>query len=216
MKKTFLLLTLVCFSLNMYAGNDYTSLMQKGISMIKEASSIQQSIDAANFFERVAEANKSEWLPLYYAAYASLAAGFQQTQNDKKDEWYTKGLGFIEKAKAIKEDESELYALEGYLKLMYISNEPMKRAPLQTGGAIKLLEKAKALNPANPRPWFIHGQNTFYTPEFFGGGPDNAKPLLEKAKGLYENFKKVNDLMPEWGGERCEMLLQKCNEVKNK
>ena len=206
--KSLLIISLVSlFSLGASAVSDYEAGMLKGIEMLKNANNLQASMDVVNYFERVAEANKSEWLPLYYAAYASLSAGFQQDKVEKKDEWYQKGLALVKKAELIKENESELVAMEGYLTLMYISNDPMKRAPSQTRNAIGLLEKAKALNPNNPRPWFIHGQNTFYTPEFYGGGAKNAKPLLEKAKALYDSFKPDNNLMPVWGKERCESLL---------
>ncbi len=207
--KSILIISLVSlFSYTSFAVSDYENGMLKGLEMLKNANSLQASMDVVNYFERVAEANKAEWLPLYYAAYASLSVGFQQEKVEKKDEWYQKGLAFVKKAELIKENESELLAMEGYLTLMYISNDAMKRAPLQTRNAIGLLEKAKALNPNNPRPWFIHGQNTFYTPEFYGGGATNAKPLLEKAKVLYESFKPENNLMPVWGKERCESLLK--------
>jgi hypothetical protein len=95
---------------------------------------------------------------------------------------------------------------------MYISVQPMQRAQAQTGKAIESLETAKQLDPSNPRPWLIHGQNTLFTPEFFGGGASNAKPLLEKASVLYKTFKPADALMPEWGKERCEKLLEKCAE----
>lgn len=193
---------------------DYEKGMQKGLEMLTNATTIQATVDVTNYFERIAEANKSEWLPLYYAAYASLSVGFQQEKTEMKDEWYKKGIAFIERATSIKKDESELIALKGYLQLMYISNSPMLRAPMQTGDAIELLDQAKALNPANPRPWLIQGQNTFHTPEFFGGGADKAKPLLEKASALYKTFIPSNSLMPVWGKDRSEKLLDKCNQQK--
>lgn len=212
MKKQILTTILAFIGVTGLMASDYEKGMLKGKEMFNNAKTLQASIDVVNYFERMAEANKSEWLPLYYAGYASLSVGFQQEKTEMKDDWYEKGLSFVERAKGIKKADSELLALEGYLKLMYISNKPMLRAPLQTGDAIELLEQAKALNPANPRPWFIHGQNTFHTPEFFGGGAVNAKPLLEKAMALYNTFIPSNQLMPAWGKERCEKLLDKCNQ----
>jgi len=208
MKVLLMISTISLFSFSAIAVSDYEKGMLKGLEMLKNANDLQASIDVVNYFERVAEANKTEWLPLYYAGYASLSVGFQQEKVEMKDDWYQKGLGFVKKAELLKENESELLAMEGYLTLMYISNDPMKRAPSQTRNAIGLLEKAKALNPNNPRPWFIHGQNTFYTPEFYGGGAKNAKPLLDKALALYNAFTPENNLMPVWGKERCEMLLK--------
>lgn len=214
-KRQALTLILCCISLSGLIAADYEKGMQKGLEMLSNAKTLQATVEVTNYFERIAQAYQSEWLPLYYAAYSSLSAGYQQEKTAMKDEWYQKGIGFIERARTIHKDESELIALEAYLKLMYISNDPMVRAPSQTGEAIGLLEKAKALNPSNPRPWFIHGQNTFYTPEFFGGGPGKAKPLLEKASSLYKTFTLSNSLMPVWGQEKCEVLLEKCNGPKN-
>jgi hypothetical protein len=196
------------------ASGGYEEGMKKGIDMVDKASDLQSAMDAANYFERIAQTSK-EWLPLYYAAYASLKAGFYDEQKPKKDEWYQKGLAFIESAKKIKEGESELLAMEGYLKLMYIANEPMKRAQEQTPAAIGLLEQAKAIDPSNPRPWFIQGQNTMFTPAFFGGGAANAKPKLEKASELFDAFTPSTPLMPAWGKPQCDRLLAKCNEAKN-
>lgn len=211
-KKITLFAFLFFIGLTGLKATDFEKGMQKGKEMFSHAQTLQETVDVANYFERIAEANKTEWLPLYYAAYSSLSAGFQQEKTDTKDEWFLKGLALIERAKEIKKNESELFALEGYLKLMYISNQPMQRAQTQTGKAIESLEVAKNLDPSNPRPWLIHGQNTLFTPEFFGGGTSNAKPLLEKASGLYKTFTPVNSLMPEWGKERCEKLLEKCAE----
>jgi tetratricopeptide (TPR) repeat protein len=214
MKKIILLLLVSMFSISLMAG-EYESAVQKGIDMLRSSKTADECINAVNYFERVSEANKSEWLPLYYAAYASLSAGFRVEKEDLKDQWYQKGIEFIEKANKIKPNESEILTLHGYLKLMYISNSPMLRAPTQTSDAIEILEKAKALNPANPRPWFVHGQNTLFTPGFFGGGAKNAQPLLQKAVTLYASFKPSGELMPVWGKERCEKLLNDCNKEIN-
>ena len=203
--------TILCFvASSIMLASDYEQGMLKGKEMFNNAKTAEEAVNVTNYFERIAEANKEEWLPLYYAAYASLSVGHQQEKSKMKDEWYEKGLVFIERAKKIKNGESELIAMEGYLKLMYIANSPMMRAPMQTGDAMELLEQAKKLNPDNPRPWLIQGQHILYTPQFFGGGADSARPMLEKANSLYKNFSPSNRLMPVWGLDRCEKLLVKC------
>jgi len=216
--KTKLILLAVLFvsnfqSFNSLAG-EYEEAMNKGIEMLNQANDNQSATEAANYFERVSESAKNEWLPLYYAAYASLKTGFYQDKPELKDTWYLKGISLSERASAIAKNESEIYALEAYLRLMYISNDPMKRAEEHTGLAIGLLEKSKALDPTNPRPWFIQGQNTLYTPEFFGGGSEKARPIIEKANELFATFKPVNSLMPDWGKPQCDKLMAKVSEEK--
>jgi hypothetical protein len=189
----------------------FEDAVKKGIELLKSSTTPENSVAATNYFERLSAIHPGEWLPLYYAAYGSLKTGLQQEDPADKDASYQKGLQYILKAKAIRENESEIYAMEAYLTLMYISNDAMKRAPSQTAAAMQLIEKSKALNPANPRPWFVHGQNTFFTPAFFGGGTKTAKPLLEKSTSLYASFVPANDLMPDWGKERCLKLLEQCD-----
>jgi hypothetical protein len=59
--------------------------------------------------------------------------------------------------------------------------------------------QAKALNPANPRPYLVEANNVYYTPSMFGGGAEAAKPLYEEAKAKYAAFKPANALVPSWG-----------------
>ena len=211
--KNLLTLTIMLFTaITLTSASEYENKMLKGIEMLQAANNVDASNAATNYFERLAQMYTQEWLPLYYAAYSSLKSGFQQESSETRDEYYKKGLAFIERAKGIRSNESEILTMEAYLKLMYISNDAMKRAVTQTSEAIELLEKAKALNPQNPRPWFVHGQNTLFTPAFFGGGEKNAQPLLEKSLALYKTHKQGNSMMPVWGKERCEKLLEQCKQ----
>jgi tetratricopeptide (TPR) repeat protein len=210
MKKLLVMLFILVNTATRLQAAGYESDVKKGIEMMQQSETSNASIEATNYFERLSEIHKQEWIPLYYAAYSSLKAGFLSETSDAKDQLYKKGLTYLERAKTIRPNDSEILTLEAYLRLMYISNDAMKRAPSQTGEAMEILEKAKALNPANPRPWLVHGQNTLYTPAFFGGGESKAKPLLEKGVSLYKTFQPENDLMPVWGKERCEKLLEKC------
>lgn len=214
MKKIILSVVIAVSSIAVNAQNTYENGMLTGKAMLDSASGTVSALSVSNYFERVANANPKEWLPLYYAALSSLSSGIMSKDEKKKDELYERGLDFVKRAKELKADESELYALQGYLQLMYIANKPMSRAPMKTDEAFDLLDEAKRLDPLNPRPYYVQGQHTYYTPKFFGGGAKNAKPLLEKATLLFKNFKPANELMPTWGMKRCEYLLSECNASK--
>jgi tetratricopeptide (TPR) repeat protein len=212
MKKIIFSFILAIAMINTLCASGIDTEIGQGLEKLRAASTPDAVAEATNYFERLSEAHPGEWLPLYYAAYGSLKAGLQEENESQKDMWYKKGIAFIEKAGAIKKDDSEILSMEAYLRLMYIANDSMKRAPAQTAAALALLDRAKELDPANPRPWFIHGQNTLFTPPFFGGGAKNARPLLEKAVELYEKFQPSDPVMPDWGKERCTKLLEKCKE----
>ena len=73
----------------------------------------------------------------------------------------------------------------------------------------KDLEIATQLNPDNPRIYFLKGESLMNTPVAFGGGKDKAKPMFEKAIALYK-VDKPKPLWPNWGRERTEEELAKC------
>ena len=47
---------------------------------------VEQLMAVSNRFERIALAEKDQWLPYYYAAYARSIAGFITTDKSKVDE----------------------------------------------------------------------------------------------------------------------------------
>jgi hypothetical protein len=69
-------------------------------------------------------------------------------------------------------------------------------------------EKAKQLDPNNPRVYFLEAQNLFGTPKEFGGGKDKAKPLFEKSLELFKTYKPSNSLYPNWGQKSSEQMLE--------
>ena len=53
--------------------------------------------DLANNFERIATAEKTQWLPWYYAAYCTVSASYTESDNSKKDGIADKAEEFITK-----------------------------------------------------------------------------------------------------------------------
>jgi hypothetical protein len=123
---------------------------------------------------------------------------------------YDKALGYAEKADALKPANSEILILKGYITFMKMSVMPQQRAMAMIPEANKLLGKASAIDPENPRAYLVRGQDTFYTPEAFGGGKANAKSLLVTAAEKFKN-QKPTGFEPAWGARRCQYLLQQCN-----
>ncbi|MBL7775287.1 MAG: hypothetical protein JNK89_04750, partial [Saprospiraceae bacterium] len=79
-----------------------------------------------------------------------------------------------------------------------LMENPMALGAQITPRVFALLEKAAALDPANPRAPFLRGTYVLNMPEFYGGGAANAKPYFEKAAALFEQ-EKDRGLLPHWG-----------------
>jgi hypothetical protein len=75
-----------------------------------------------------------------------------------------------------------------------------------------MIEKSKTLDPTNPRPVLLQAENTFYTPEQFGGGKDAAKPLFDQASKLDAAFKPETEISPNWGHGALGYFLSQYNK----
>jgi hypothetical protein len=69
------------------------------------------------------------------------------------------------------------------------------------------IEKAKSINPVNPRIALHEAQNVFYTPEAYGGGKQKALPLIKAAIELFAAFKPASAIMPNWGASAAQYML---------
>lgn len=213
MKNLFKLILLTLISFNSFAQtNDdkFKTGMKKGLEMLDASKSPDDFLKTSNYFERIAQAESKQWLPPYYAAYGNLLAGLTSRDKAIQDQYYDKALVQIDQANNLSAENSEIYALKGYIQFMKMSVDPQARLSFMASSSASL-GKAKALNPENPRIYLINGQNTFYTPEAFGGGKLKAKPILENAVAKFAIFKPATELDPIWGSDRAKALLAQSN-----
>ncbi|HEY0030851.1 MAG TPA: hypothetical protein VGC65_08855 [Bacteroidia bacterium] len=189
----------------------YISAMEKNVAALDTTRDAAQLQSLANNFERIASAEKSEWLPNYYLAYCYVNMTYS-TKGDPIDTYCDKAEKFINIADSISPNNSEIYTLKAQIASARISVNPMSRG--QKYGTIsgELREKAKQLDKTNPRPYYLEGTAFFYTPPMFGGGKDKAKPAFQKALELYESFKPASTIAPNWGKSSTQYFLQKCDE----
>jgi hypothetical protein len=191
----------------------YEKAMKKNLSRIDSALDVTSILTVANGFERIAFAEKDKWLPYYYASFMYVLAGFSDTTVSKKDGYLDKADTFINIADSLEENESEIYTLKGMIAQARMQVDPMNRWMKYGAESTNNFNQAMKLDTLNPRPEYLKGVGLFYTPEQFGGGHKTAKPLLESSLEKFNKFVPENDLMPNWGREMVEKLLQQINEA---
>jgi tetratricopeptide (TPR) repeat protein len=140
-------------------------------------------------------------LLLYYRSLALWRSATQymgQKQNVEAKRALDEADLLLEQATA-KSPTADALALRGsVLGLMIgLSSNPLAGMTLgpKAGG---LLERAKELDPKNPRVWLISGQSAMFTPKMFGGGLDKAEQDFRKAITFYETDRPVAPA-PSWG-----------------
>ena len=185
----------------------YTAVMQKNIASLDAAKTVADLQDVAASFERVGDAEKTQWLPYYYAALAQTWIGWRPDVKDK-DANAEKIKAFLTKAEAI-EKNAELYAVENMVATQQMMVDPQTR--WQTNGmeASAALQSGLKLDPNNPRLYYLQGESLFGTPPQFGGGKDKAKPVFEKSIALFKAAQ-PKPLYPTWGQKQAEDKLAQC------
>lgn len=209
MKKTILMAAIICLANFSYAQSDkYVSAMKANIAQMDSLMTKNNGSDLANNFVRIGDAEKTQWLPYYYAAYCTVISGLNEKDVSKKDALADKSNDLLTKAETILgKDNSETEVIKSMIATLRMTVDPQSRYMTYAPEISDDIEKAKALDPTNPRPYILEAQNKFYTPEAFGGGKDVAKPVFDKAKQLSDTFKPASDIAPTWGKTSIDYFL---------
>jgi len=209
---TILLATILLCPLNARGQEDrYLTAMLGAIEKMDQASDPADLMESANQFERIATAEKSRWMPYYYASYSLVVMSFDENDGGKKDQILDRAQELLDKAMELEPGESELHVLQAFLYPSRIMVDPMGRGMDLIGRMLSSLETAKGLNPDNPRAYFLEGVNKLNLPPSMGGGVEAGKPILEEALQKFEAFANEDPLWPGWGEEATREELAKLN-----
>jgi hypothetical protein len=212
MKKLIIITIAIVLSLSPFAQSEkFTTAMKAAIAEI-DASFAKPAnfLTLANKFERIAVAEKNQWLPYYYAAYCQVNFGFMEQDKSKVDGIADKATALINVADSIMPNNSEISCIKSMIASCHMMVDAMTRWQEYNAESIGNMEKAMQQDPTNPRPYMLKGQNLKYTPEQFGGGCKTAKPPLQTALDKYATFKPASELHPNWGGTYTEGLMKEC------
>ena len=188
----------------------YEQAMKKNIQTVYTAKTTEELQSAVNAFERIGSAEKTKWEPHYYAAFGYIMMANTEKDNTKKDAFLDQAVKALGAAKAIKAEESEIIALEGFATMIRVSVDPGSRGPQYAPQAMQQFGKALSLNPNNPRAMALMAQMQYGTAQFFGSATTEACETLKKSLEAFDTFKAENALAPQWGKEMAEGMKEKC------
>lgn len=206
------------FSAVSYA-DDFTDAMMKVLKKMNVNENMQDEqsmLKIRGDFERILQLKKNQWLVNYYMGLMDMLISYKIADKKNMDavKKYTESsIDLLNKATDMKDDFGEAYIL----KFAVISNRWMYEPDKMNDIIAKQSEAkdfAKKYDPHNPRLYLVEGINTYYTPESFGGGVDNAMPLFEKSFELFQSYKPVDETYPDWGKDQVCGYLALCS-IKN-
>ncbi|MEO5648289.1 MAG: hypothetical protein ABIR03_00020 [Ginsengibacter sp.] len=209
MKKSILLLAAVYFTAFTFAQSDkYVNAMKSNITQLDSIFQKNNSAELSNNFIRIGDAEKTHWLPYYYAAYCTVIQAYNGQDNSQKDVIADKANELISKAESLLgKENSETYVIKSMIATAHLMVDLQTRYMTYGPASSEWIKKAEKLDATNPRPVLLEAQSKFYTPEAFGGGKDAAKILFEKAARMFETFKPETELSPVWGRASLNYFL---------
>lgn len=214
MKKIIFFTLLLCTTTGIFAQSEkYTAAMKKNLSAMDTSfKNPADLLNLANSFERIATAEKTQWLPYYYAAFCQVNYGFMQKDKSAMDGIADKASTLISQADSLSPNNSEISCIKSMIASCHMMVDPMSRWMQYGQESTNNMEAAMEQDTANPRPYFLKGQSLKYTPEQFGGGCKTAKPILQTALEKYAGFVPASELHPNWGKAIAEKMIKECVE----
>ena len=200
-------LLLVCISCTAVAQTQY----QKGMTKAFELWKADKATDAANLFERIAQAETDNWLPPFYVSQINVFQSFSEKDAEVLIPQLKKAQDFLNDAKAISKDNPEILVLEAQLLTSWIVYDGQKYGMKYSGKITELYNKAAALAPENPRVVLGKTEWEIGAAKWFGKSTEPYCKDLVRAQALFANFTPEGEFYPRGGGERVAQVMKENN-----
>ena len=210
MKNVMLTLFVLLASLNLAFSNKYEKAMGDAIANLYTANDLESYIAAASTFERIAAAEKDQWLPYYYAGLGYIWTSHTLQDGDKIDEFLDKAQTLVESAEKLSPDNDEIVTLQGYIYMMKVVVDPPNRGPQYSGMSMQELGRAVGMNSENPRALLLLGRMKMGSDQFFGYDLSESCGMIHKAAQMFESQETKSKLDPTWGKDMAEMFVNDC------
>ncbi|WP_340202608.1 hypothetical protein [Ascidiimonas sp. W6] len=184
----------------------YEKGMQKGFTLWEQG----KPEEASQLFERIAAAEKENWVPFYYVAYLNTIHSFGEKDLEKLNFHLAKAQKYIDSAITISENNAELLTLQALIHTAWISYDGQTYGMKLSGKTTALHQKAMALAPQNPRVVLANAEWNMGSAKFFGKDTSPYCQDIAKALELFATFKTETQFHPSWGKERAAVLLNSC------
>jgi hypothetical protein len=204
---TFILSTLT----GMTQSNQFVAAMGESLGQYANCKSIEDFQALGNKFGLIANAEKAEWLPLYYQAHCYIIMSFMEpTDAEKKDSYLDVAEKSLAKMIELAPNEAEVYALQSMFYSARLVVSPMERG--QKFGALsgQAVGKALGLEANNPRAKFIKLRNDMGSAQFFGKDPKEYCPQASELFASWDSYKVKSPLYPTWGKDQVAEIVTEC------
>ena len=204
--KHLIVLLLATISFSTFGQSAYEKGMQSAMGLWSQG----KNSEAIAMFERIAAAEKDNWLPNYYVAFVNTTTAFRTKDKTQMDALLKKAQAALDIELNKLPNHPELLVMQAMIHTAWIAFDPMTNGMKLSGTVMEIYGKAEAIAPENPR--VVLGKTEFElgSAKFFG---TDTKPLCakaEKAIELFATFKPESAFHPNWGLDRAQSMVAAC------
>lgn len=204
--KHLIVVLFVTIGLSTFGQSAYEKGMQSAMGLWSEG----KNSEAVAMFERIAAAEKDNWLPNYYVAFVNTTTAFRTKDKTQMDALLKKAQSALDIELNKLPNHPELLVMQAMIHTAWIAFDPMTNGMKLSGTVMEIYGKAEAIAPENPR--VVLGKTEFElgSAKFFG---TDTKPLCakaEKAIELFATFKPESAFHPNWGLDRAQSMVAAC------
>jgi len=204
---TKIIITIVLFvTTQLFSQGQYEQGMGKAFALWGEG----KNTEASDLFERIASAEKENWLPNYYVALVNTTIAFKTKDKDQIDALLTKAQIALDVELNKDSNNAELLVMQAMIHTAWITFDPMTNGMKLSGKVMELYGKAEAIAPNNPRVVFSKAEFEMGSAQFFGTDTKSICAQIEKSIELFATFKPQNVFSPKWGAERAKEVAKAC------
>jgi tetratricopeptide (TPR) repeat protein len=208
MKHLVVLLAILISSTAM-AQSKYEQGMTKAFELMEQ----DKMDEASNLFQRIATAEKENWLPYYYVAQVEILKVWQNWE--ERDETMlkaqtAKAQEYIYTANSFTIDNVYTMYLQAQVHTIWVADDGMKYGMSLSPKVVQLYEKALKLEPNNPMLILSKAEWDMGGAAFFGTSTEPYCKEIERAMTLFPTFKPATQFHPNFGADRVQEVLEKC------
>ena len=208
--KKLILSTLLLITVNAYAQSNFEKAVTDKISKMEQAKTPEDFTAVSNDFARIGDKEKTQWLPYYYAAQASIEKGRNLMRTGKLSELdaiAAEAQTNLDKASALSPNNAEILILQKMIHSLKMMVDPQARFMSEGMLGADALAKAEKLDPENPRITLMKAEDIYYTPEQFGGSKSKGLEMFQKSLDQFKVYQPKTTLDPTWGKGEVEYFL---------
>jgi hypothetical protein len=167
---------------------------------------------ATALFERIASAEKDNWLPNYYIALITTTDAFNPINKDKISDLLAKANATLDIELAKNPKNVELLVVQAMAKTVLLASDPMVYGMTLSPKISEIYMLASMLAPENPRVVFCKAQFEIGGAKWTGADVKQLCGQVAKSIDLFAKFKPETPFSPSWGLDRAQQTLDNCGK----